>query len=108
MTAFTRMATFSASTKRNPAPVGGKRGAPAVNLSSVSHVGLLPLSKEILERYVLESPIEGFVTYVSGNPDIIEGDVFVVSGEEYLVKGAQAWPTDNSFLELILEIGFGE
>jgi hypothetical protein len=100
---FTKMATVTASTKRNPAPVSGKTGAAAAKLTGLKILPLMPVSKEIEERYQLKSPRLSYVTYTQGAPDIINGDVLTVSAVDYKVIGAPPWPTDNSFLELVIE-----
>lgn len=67
-----RFATLTASTKRQPAIVGGKRGAPETKLTGVKHTPLDPLTvtPEIRERFDLQTPHELLETYVNG------GDVF--------------------------------
>jgi len=67
---FRRMATVTASTKRNPALVSGKRGAPVANLSGVKCTPLDPISAELANRLELETPHELLVSFADG------GDVF--------------------------------
>jgi hypothetical protein len=100
---FDRLASVTASTKRNPAAASGKVAVPATNLTDQKITPLMPVSKEIEERYMIKSPRKAFVTYISGAPDIVESDVLVVSSVEHKVIAAQPWPTDNDYLELIVE-----
>jgi hypothetical protein len=100
---FARMATVTASTKRNPAQVAGKTGAASAYLAGLKILPLMPVSKEIEERYQLKSPRLSYVTYIQGAPDIVNGDVLRVATVDYKVIGAPPWPTDNSFLELVVE-----
>jgi hypothetical protein len=100
---FTRMANVTASTKRNPAAVGGKIGLPATYLTGLKILPLMPVSKEIIERYQLKSPRKSFVTYTEGAPDIAEGDKLVIASIEYGIVAATPWPTDQAFFELVVE-----
>lgn len=98
---FTRMATVTASTKRNAA--GTKITGPVAKLTALSILPLMPLDNEIIERYRLESPRAPFVTYTQGAPDIIKGDVLTVSAVDYQVLGAGPWPTDRSYIEIVVD-----
>jgi len=100
---FSRFATTSASTKRNPAASSGKVGTPAAYLSGLLVVPPMPVSQEIIERYQLKSPRKSFATFVEGAPDIAEGDVLVIGAAEYKIVGAEPWPGDNAYLELVIE-----
>ena len=104
--AFTRFATVTASTKRPPAISGGKRGAPAQNIASLSCFPLDPVDSEISERFGLDSPMELLQTFVQGGLDIKEGDLLVVSSTEYPIRavGNWTWPPDSEdYLHLIVE-----
>lgn len=103
-------ATITASTKRYPAVSGGKVGPPVTNLSSVLIVSLLPLTPELAQMVKLEAPREAKLTFAfadSGNvlPDIVEGDILVVSGVEYAVRSVAEFqrPGSGSFLQLVVE-----
>lgn len=100
---FIRMASVTASTKRNPAPSSGKVGTTVTNLTGLKILPLMPVSKEIVERYQLKSPRLNFVTYIEGSPDIASGDALVVGSEEYKIVGCPPWPSDRAFLELVVE-----
>ena len=63
---FRRMATVTASTKRNPALVSGKRGAPVANLTGVKCTPLDPISAELANRLELETPHELLVAFADG------------------------------------------
>lgn len=65
-----RLVTVAASTKRPPAVVAGKRGAPTTLLASVKCTPLDPVDPEIQQRLALETPHELLETYVNG------GDTF--------------------------------
>jgi hypothetical protein len=100
---FSYMANVTAYTKRNPAAVAGKVGAPVVNLASLRILPLMPTTPEILLRYRLESPREPYVTYTEGSLDVAEGDTLVIGADEYRVKGVGNWPTDRSYLEIVVD-----
>ena len=100
---FTKLATVTASTKRNPDAVSGKVGAPEANLTSLAIWPLMPVNAEIVNLYRLDSPRESFVTYAQGSPDVLEGDVMTVSSTEYRVRSVGEWPCDEAYLEIILE-----
>lgn len=68
--AMKRLLKVDASTKRQPVISGGKRGAPATNLTGLRSTPLDPLSPEIAERLALETPHTLLQTFVDG------GDVF--------------------------------
>lgn len=99
---FARMATATASTKRNPAAVGGKRGAPVAHLASLDILPLMPVSAQIADYYRLNSPRESYVTYTAGAVDVLEGDVMTVAAVDYRVEAASPWPGDNAYTEIIL------
>lgn len=102
---FSSFAAVTASTKRNPAAVGGKIGAPVENLSELSITPLMPLDPETAITLPLSSPREAKQTFIDTIVDIVEGDVLVVSGTEYAVRSVAEWNggTDQSFLHLVVE-----
>lgn len=104
-------ATTTASTKRPPAVSGGKVGAPAANLTGLKIVPLLPASADLVQEAQLKNPREGKVTYIFpdpeiGNtmPDVVEGDLLVVSGVEYLIHMVKEWqrPGEGNYLEVLV------
>jgi hypothetical protein len=68
--AMRRMLTVTASTKRSPAIVGGKRGAPATKLASIQCTPLDPVDPELRQRLALNTPHELLQSFVDG------GDTF--------------------------------
>lgn len=104
-------ATLSASTKRPPAVSGGKVGSPATHLTGLTIVPLLPASADLVQEAQLKNPREGKVTYIFpdpevGNtmPDVLEGDLLVVSDVEYLIHMVKEWPRpgSGSYLEVLV------
>lgn len=100
--AFARIATATATTKRNPAPVAGKVGAAVAYLAGLAVTPVMPVSKQIIEMYRLNSPRETYVTYADGSPDVVEGDEMTIDGVTYFVRGAQPWP-GTPYLEIVIE-----
>lgn len=94
--------TATASTKRSPAPAAGKVGIPVVCLAALAVAELRPVSAEIAEYYRLRSPREAFLTFTSGAPDVLEGDLLTVGGREYNVQAVGAYPTPDGYTEIIL------
>ena len=106
MSTFGLLASVSASTKRAPTISGGKRGAAATNLASLSCTNLDPVDPEVRQRLMLKTPHELLETWVEGGLDILEGDILVVGSAEYPIRavGEWYWPEDAaSYLHLILE-----
>jgi len=106
MSTFGLLATASASTKRAPTISGGKRGAAAENLASLSCINLAPVDPEIRQRLMLKTPHELLETWVEGGLDILEGDILVVGSAEYPIRAVAEWywPEDAAnYLHLILE-----
>jgi hypothetical protein len=104
--AFTLMATVTASTKRPPTLVNGKRGDPATNLSSLSCFPLDPVDPELRQRMAINTPHELLQTFTQGGLDIQEGDLLVVGTTEYPIRACAEWhwPEDDAnYLHLILE-----
>lgn len=100
---FARFATTSANTKRSPAAVGGKIGAPEPKLIGLSIMPLMPVDAEVAAGLPLNSPRESKQTFVEGALDIIEGDWLVVGGVEYVIRSVAEWPGDEAFLHLVVE-----
>lgn len=107
-------ATVTASTKRPPAVSGGKVGAPATHISGLKIVPLLPAlpaSADLVQEAQLKNPREPKVTYIFPDPevgntmlDVVEGDLLVVSGVEYLIHMVKEWqrPTEGNYLEVLV------
>jgi hypothetical protein len=90
MSAFTRMCTVTASTKRTPAISSGKIGALATQVAGLTCTPLDPVSAEIRTRMGLESAHEVVQTFTE-ETDIREGDYLVVSGKEYPIRAVAEW-----------------
>jgi hypothetical protein len=90
MTAFSRMATVTASTKRTVASAG-KITAPTTNLASLQVTPLYPVDPEIKQRLALNTPHELLQCFTEGAPDVKEGDVLVVAGIDYPIKSVADW-----------------
>lgn len=108
---FTRMATVSASTKRSPAlDADGERGEPETEIEDLNCTPLDPAEDQrardlaLRLRQVLHGPFEMLQTFVDASLDITEGDVLVVSGTEYPIRGLDDWSWRGSrYLRLLLE-----
>lgn len=61
-----RLMTVTASTKRQPAVVGGKRGTPVAHLTGLTCTPLDPVDAELVKRMALDTPHEKLQTYVDG------------------------------------------
>jgi hypothetical protein len=103
---FSRLATVTASTKRNPATnlATGLRSTPATEIASLSCTPLDPVDPEVRRRLQLETPHELLETFVDGSLDIKEGDILVVGSTEYPIKSVAEWTwQDSKFLHLVIE-----
>lgn len=94
MPSFTRQTTITASTLRNPATAGSKRGAPAPHLAELQITPLDPLGEmapELKQRISPQStPHELHQTFTEAE-DIREGDVLVIAGKEYPIRAVDDW-----------------
>lgn len=61
-----RLAVKTASTKRNPTLVGGKRGAPTPQLINIKCTPLDQVDPELRQRMALNTPHELLQTFVDG------------------------------------------
>lgn len=91
---FARIATVTASTKRLPAMVGGKQGAPTtcISLLKCTRLVLADDAKELRETYKLETLVSILQCFVQGDLDIVTGDVLVIGDKEYPIRVVQEWP----------------
>lgn len=90
------LCTVTASTKRNADLGSGRTGAPATNLSSLLVTPLWPVGQSTVQRFALARPAETkecfHVPTAGGSlPDVVEGDVLVVSGTDYPVQHVAEW-----------------
>ena len=104
------LATVTAGTKRSVVASTGKRPAPATYLSGLACTPLTPADPmragQLMQRLRLETPLALLETIVIGKPDIVQGDVLTVGGEEYVVRGVGAWTPPasmGSFTTLMVE-----
>lgn len=104
MSAFDRLATETASTKRLPAISNGKRGTATVNVGTISCTPLDPVDADLQQRLELDTPHELLQTFVRGDPDIIEGDIFTYDELDYPIRSCEEWKwSDDIYLRLVLE-----
>jgi len=93
------LCTVTASTKRNPAPVAGRIGAPVTSLSSLAVTPLWPAGAETVRTLDLNSPREFKECYhvpmTTTLPDVLEGDILVVGETDYPVHYVGEWTDDN-------------
>lgn len=109
MSSFNHLATVPCSTKRADI-TAGKRGDPIAELSGLCCTPLDPVDGEIAARAGLETPVEVWQTFISGNHDIVSGDFLTVSNVDYPIRAVwdyQAWDglsdEDETWKWLILE-----
>ena len=60
----------TASTKRSPGIVNGKRGEPAVHLTGVRSTALYPATPDILKREDLQTPHTLLMAYLDGSDTV--------------------------------------
>lgn len=104
MSSFARLLTVTASTKRPPAVVSGKRGELAAYLSTLKCSPLDPVSAEISQRVALNTPHEVLQAFI-GADDVREGDVLTVGGKDYPIKAVEDWANFRgvTFRVMVLE-----
>jgi hypothetical protein len=95
---FTRLAVVTASTKRPPPLVGGKRSSPATHVVELLCTPLDPVDPEVRQRLLIDSPHAILETYMQDSVDIAYGDTLVVGAIEYPVKWVESWywPPDGT------------
>ena len=101
--ALTRLLTVTASTKRQPAVSGGKRGPAVTQVASLTCTPLDPVDPQLRQRLALDTPHELLQAFTV-ETDIIEGDFLVVGTEEYPIRSCAEWSwRSGKFLHLVLE-----
>lgn len=101
---FARMATVTASTKRNPGVIGKQQGEPVTYIASLACTPLDPVDPEVRQTLGLGTPHLVLETFCDGSLDIREGDTLVVDGVDYPVRAAEVWAWgDSQYLHLIIE-----
>lgn len=93
----TDFCTVDASTKRNQDMGSGITGAAIAHLASIMVTPLWSLNAETVTSLGINSPREFHEVYhvpASGAalPDIVEGDILVHGGTEYVVDHVAEWP----------------
>jgi hypothetical protein len=103
-TAFAKLATVTASTKRNPASVAGKVGQAVTYLVGLQILPIMPTDEETRLMYKIQSPRVTYVTYVEQSIDIKNGDILVVGAASYKIVGVGKWDAAVApFRSIILE-----
>jgi hypothetical protein len=101
------LATTSATTKRSTVSAG-KKGAPSAYLSGLTCTPPTPCDPmragALLQRLKLDTPYQLFDTVVTGQPDIVPGDILVITPREFVVRAAGKWgPPGTLFTYLTVE-----
>jgi len=90
------LATLTASTKRPPAVVGGKRSVPVAHLSGIACLPLVPVepqrANEYRQRPTTGTPVALLETFTVGEHDVAAGDTLILGAKEYRVVAAATWP----------------
>lgn len=108
---WTAFATKTATVKRSTV-TGGKVDSPTQVLADVLCTPLLPADPRRVNELQIHPRADGihliYETYAVGVPAILHGDVLVVDGVEYAVRGVAVWPaTDfSSCTHLTVEKAF--
>lgn len=99
------MATATASTKR-ALVTGGKRGLPQAYLNNIACTPLQPAATDTIQRLKLDTLVQIFATIVPGISDIMNTDVLVVNGQDYVVRDVSPWSmpvTGETFMNVTVE-----
>jgi hypothetical protein len=99
-----RLLDTTASTKRTPAKFGGKVGATAANLASVSIANPMPIDPELKEHYKIEAARRAWITFADTGEDILAGDLMTVTNvfSDAKIVAMGPWPADLAFQEIIV------
>ena len=105
------LATLTASTKREPAPVGNIIGAPVTNIATLPITPLQSTNADMALEASIQDASETKVTlcFVDGNGDpwdVEEGDILVVSGTEYTIRSVAEFnrpASDMHYSRLIIQ-----
>lgn len=106
MSAFDKMATVTASTKRGGTVVDGLEQTETEVIASLSCLPLDPVSPEVAQGFEGLGFREILQTAVDGGLDIQEGDILTVSGTDYPIRAVADWywrPDGTDYVVLILE-----
>lgn len=98
MSAWYRLATVTASTKR-AAMVNSKVGVPSAYLSGLRCTPFYAVDTgragALVQRYRINGGVTLLETFVVGRNDIDNGDILVVGGVEYVVREVATWDSDS-------------
>jgi hypothetical protein len=100
------MASDTATVKRPPDIVSGKRGAPVLIADLELKVfPLMPLDPQVRATIPLDTPHQLLVTYTEGvDINLQEGDLLIIDSVEYPIKRIADWPYDDlQYFEIIVE-----
>ncbi len=103
---FAKLATVTASTKRQGAVASGLAGDMTVGIASLKCLPLDPATPEVLASVGLKAFHELLQTMCEGGLDIIEGDLLVTGGVEYPVRAVAEWnwrPSASNTLQVFVE-----
>jgi len=104
MTAFARLATTTASTKRSGGITAGLETAYATNLATLKCLPLHPVDPELMLGIEGLAFHEVLQTEADAGLDILEGDLLVIDTVEYKVRSVAEWPwRDSSYAVIIVE-----
>lgn len=100
---------ITCSTKRSTVS-SGVRSAPTAYLSNLKcapiDVADAATRGQLIEVAGLSASAKVFITFLRGNPDIQNGDIFVSGGVEYHVRGSAPWAASGpqrAYIQLYLE-----
>ena len=103
---FTRLASVTASTKRQDAVVDGLSGGMETKITSLKCMPIDPITPEVAQTAGIEAWVGLFQTMTQGSLDIDNGDQFIVGSVTYKVRAAVDWywsPTVDNTTLIILE-----
>lgn len=101
---FANLATSTATTKRNPAAVGGKVGAAVGQITTpFAIIPPVPDPADNNPQLRLNSMRQGWVCYYEGTQDIRKGDILTTGGTDYRVDEVHPWPILIEWTEVKLE-----
>jgi hypothetical protein len=94
--------TITVSVERPPAIVGGKRSATPTALNNIKASPLFPITADIQERVLLETPHERLQCFVEGGHAIKEGNTLVHTGARYAISAVEDWPQNSSAFQVLI------
>ena len=106
MSSFARMATVTASTKREGGVAAGLEVGMVAKIATLKCLPLDPISPDLVLDIEGLAWHETLQTVVEGGLDIAEGDILVVGAVEYPVRAVADWnwrPAGVDFVTLYLE-----